>query len=78
MIICLLNIQLAKNPRLARSNLTIQTFISYKNKVKDLPTSDKYIMGLRDNLLHNPTQPISKDFGNNLITLLTRLMGENP
>lgn len=55
---------LLKLPTGTNSNLAKLIFkpdttskICYKRGVKDLPTSNKRILGLQNNLLHNPTQP---------------------
>jgi hypothetical protein len=58
MIIGLPDIQFAKHPWLTISNPTIQTFIRYEHEVKDLTTSNKSILKLRNNLIHNPSHPI--------------------
>jgi len=66
----LLNIQLAKQPKFARLDTTIQTFASNENQVQNLPTFNKSVTRLWNDLLHDTTHSISKDFSNEGLFLI--------
>jgi hypothetical protein len=57
MIIRFLQIHFTNDTRLARSEPTIKTLIGNKNRIKNLPTSNKGNLGLRDDLLHYHPKP---------------------
>jgi hypothetical protein len=50
MIICLLQIKFSQESWVPRSNMTIHIFISNKNRIQDLSTSNKCILCVGDNL----------------------------
>jgi hypothetical protein len=50
-----------KHPRNARLDSAIQAFVGYKDRVQNIST----FLGLSNNLLHNTTHSISKNFSKN-------------
>jgi hypothetical protein len=69
MIICLLHIQLTQYTWLLGLKLVVQTLIRNENRVYDLSSFHKGILGLRNDLIHNSPHSIRQNLGNDLINL---------
>jgi hypothetical protein len=58
MIIRFLQTHFTNDTRLTKFEPTIKTLIGNKNRIKNLPTSNKGTLGLRDDLLHYHPKPV--------------------